>query len=376
MCAHRLVGMALIIVLLSAVGTLALKHRESSLGRDHSILVTWTSGGLPEGFAAAVSHLDSVSAASVVRGDLLGLVASWDAEGRPIDQPPDDMTVPLDALAIDPQAHAAVVDGGHSAAVRSLEQGDALLGKSSARLRGLGKGAVMELATGQRVTVAGVVPDDLVAHAELLLPAPAPGVRTQRFVRLLHAGERTEMERAIRGVGREAGDVEIRGPGEQSILRHGGSLWSQVAVKTRFGEFAYRPAGGRSIVQDEAWVEAHIRVARVPILGEVACHREMLPALEGAMTALVDAGLASLVNPADYAGCYAPRLISPEEALSRHAWGIAVDLNATTNAYGEPPMQDHRLVDTMARWGFRWGGTWRVPDGMHFEYLPSDRPGG
>jgi hypothetical protein len=38
--------------------------------------------------------------------------------------------------------------------------------------------------------------------------------------------------------------------------------------------------------------------------------------------------------------------------------------------------QDPQLVETMARWGFTWGGFWLVPDPMHFEYVrPPDAPG-
>jgi hypothetical protein len=54
--------------------------------------------------------------------------------------------------------------------------------------------------------------------------------------------------------------------------------------------------------------------------------------------------------------------------LSHHAWGIALDCNFAGNAYGEPPDQDPRLVRTMERWGFIWGGSFIVPDGNHFEY--------
>lgn len=368
---HRLVGIALIAVLLSAVGVLV-DQRLGGSDATRSVLVAWTPGGLPDGFAATVSRLEAVTAASVVRGNIVGLVASWDADGRPVDQPTPGMTIPLDALAVDPREHVTVV--GRAQPLAGLDQGEALLGESSARLRGLGPGASLELSTGQRVTVADVVPDDLVAHAEIVLPAPAPGVVRERFVRLVHTGSRADMEAAIRAVA--AGEaVAVHAPGEQRALRHGGGLPAQVTLKQRFGEFAYRPAGGRAVVQDDAWVDAHVEVARVPVLGEVACHRAILPALRGAMTELVDADLAWLVDPSDYAGCYAPRLIRPGAALSRHAWGVAVDLNATTNAYGEPPTMDLRVVEIMARWGFTWGGGWLVPDGMHFEYVTEPAEG-
>ncbi len=56
-------------------------------------------------------------------------------------------------------------------------------------------------------------------------------------------------------------------------------------------------------------------------------------------------------------------------AVSRHAWGLAIDLNAAANPYGERSTQDRRLVEVMERNGFAWGGRWATPDAMHFEYM-------
>lgn len=374
---HRLIGLVLGVVLLTGMAALAVERLDGSqpAAEDASVLVAWTAGGLPDGFGAAVAGLDGVVAASVVRGDVVDLAASWDRDGNPVDRPPAGMVIPLDALAVDPRKHAALSPAHERAVFAGLEPGEALLSESAARLRGLGEGATLELAGGERVRVADVVSDDVVAHAEVVLPAPTAAVPTERYVHVLYEGERDAVEAAISAVaGGEA--VAVRGPGDQAVLRSGGSLPSQVALKERFGEFAFRRGAGRGITQDDAWVDEHIRVARVPIIGEVACHRAVLPALRGAMAELSAAGLAALVDPGDYAGCYSPRLIRPGEGLSRHAWGIAVDLNATTNAFGQRPTMDPRVVDTMARWGFTWGGTWLAPDGMHFEYVDPPPEGG
>lgn len=369
MLVHRVLGGVLTVVLLAAIMALLVRLGPATVttGADAGVLVTWTSRGLPDGFGSAIAELDAVEAVSVVRGDTVSLVASWDGEGTRVDEPPPGMTIPLDALAVDPARHAGVLDSAGAAAVAALAPGEALLGESSARLRGLQPGAQLEFDSGRRVTVAGVVPDDVVAHAEVMMVAPTDEVPTERFVRLVHTGPREEVEAAIRAAGGDA-PVNVRGPGEQRVLRHGGSLLPQVTIKERFGEFAYRPAPGRLIDQADAWVDHHIQVTTVPILGEVACNREIIPPLRDAMAELADAGLAHLVDRSDYAGCYGPRVISPGQGLSRHAWGIAVDLNATTNAYGDHPTLDARVVEAMQRQGFSWGGTWRIPDGMHFEY--------
>jgi hypothetical protein len=86
------------------------------------------------------------------------------------------------------------------------------------------------------------------------------------------------------------------------------------------------------------------------------------------MAELEASGLGGLVDPSDYAGCHSARLMSPGGPVSRHAWGMAVDLNASTNPFGAPPAQDPRLVEVMERHGFTYGGRWPTPDAMHFEY--------
>ena len=63
----------------------------------------------------------------------------------------------------------------------------------------------------------------------------------------------------------------------------------------------------------------------------------------------------------------AVRQMTEQNSVSRHAWGIAVDINAQDNPYGAPSQQDPRLVEVMADHGFIWGGDWPTPDAMHFE---------
>jgi hypothetical protein len=59
--------------------------------------------------------------------------------------------------------------------------------------------------------------------------------------------------------------------------------------------------------------------------------------------------------------------------LSRHSWGAAIDINPSTNAFGATPTMDEDIVEIFRRNGFAWGGTWLVPDGMHFEYVAEPR---
>jgi hypothetical protein len=95
----------------------------------------------------------------------------------------------------------------------------------------------------------------------------------------------------------------------------------------------------------------------------------LFPQLRGVVHELIARGLRDTIH--SYSGCYSPRHTNriPSAGLSHHSWGIAVDLNVQQgNLFGQMPHQDPRLVDVFERWGFVWGGTFIVPDGMHFEY--------
>src|SRR4029453_18341565 len=102
--------------------------------------------------------------------------------------------------------------------------------------------------------------------------------------------------------------LRLRGPGETPFFRAGDAVLPQAMVKERFGEFAWRKGPADSFVQDPAWQAAHLATARGPILRRVRCNRALVPALAGAMGELRQRGLARLVDPAAYAGCWNPRL--------------------------------------------------------------------
>lgn len=153
----------------------------------------------------------------------------------------------------------------------------------------------------------------------------------------------------------------------------GKAFLTGAAAAGAFGSFTFTVNPDGSINPDRTWVRRNIVTRRVPVLGQVTCHRLMFPQLEGALGELERSGLAHLIDVADYrrrgGDCYQPRFVDsdPRRSLSRHAWGIAIDINKTANPEGRPSRQDPRLVTTFERWGFRWGGYWRPTDPMHFE---------
>jgi hypothetical protein len=146
----------------------------------------------------------------------------------------------------------------------------------------------------------------------------------------------------------------------------------QAIIKDTFGEFAIREIGGGDLELDRAWREANLVTEEMPLLGEVTCHVGMISALRSAMTELEQANLGFLVDT--FHGCWNPRFIGGARSISRHAWGVAVDINYQANVTGQTTTQDARLVETMERWGFTWGGNWLVPDAAHFEWVSPPLP--
>ena len=184
-----------------------------------STLLVWTSGGLTADLPAQVAALETVEALTTVFGDLVDLVATYDDAGRPVDMPAPGLRIPLDALATDTSSYPAFVDEPDRDAIAALGAGEALLGETSARLRRLGPGATVVLGNGTRLTVDGVVSDDAVGAAELIVAGsegPAVGVTTPRFLLVAYRGDRADDRAGDRGVATgEAGPVP--GPGRDTI---------------------------------------------------------------------------------------------------------------------------------------------------------------
>jgi hypothetical protein len=333
-------------------------------------LLVWTTGGLPDGFASGLAAVGALTSYTIVRGDDIELTRTWSASGAEIDAVAPGWFIPVDALAVDPSTYAAVVPDAGSVADALVVPDSAVLGTTSARVRRMHAGDRLEVG-GRLLTVTAVVDDDLVAAAELVVSietGAAIGVTTPRAALVRYEGDRSELVRALSDL-RAGRNIRFREGAETAYLRHGDAVLPQALIKDRFGEFAARYTQGTWLELDPQWVDAHIVDVTLPVLGATRCHVDLVPAIEHALAELADSGLTSLLDPADFGGCFAPRLIGPGLGVSRHAWGIAIDVNVAGNPLGGASTQDPRLVDVMRRWGLAWGGEWLRPDPMHFEYL-------
>ncbi len=320
----------------------------------------------PERAARRLRRHAAVAAATVL-GRGVALLRSGRSDGRVVERVRAGYAIPLDAIAVDPRGYAATVPVGARGAFAGLRRGAAVISRTEAGLRHSGPGGVLALAGGRRLRVAAVVDDAVLLDAEIAVAAGDPRVPALRTTvvaallapitprALVRVAERGAAARIVAG-----GPLPAAGPIGPA---------RPAPLKVRFGEPAVGlPYGSDWIRIDPAFVRRHIVTRAVPILGAVTCHRALFPHLRAALAELTHRGLARLVDRGDFAGCYAPRRIQPRGQLSLHAWGLAVDLNASSNPFRGRSRQDPRLVRAMERHGFTWGGRWPTrPDPMHFE---------
>lgn len=340
-------------------------------------VVAWGTGGLPEGTAQAVHESGAIASTTVVVGGSLGLVSSAAADGASVDQTAEGRAIPLDTLAYDPASYRPFVSDATADALSALGPDEALLGATSAELRRVGIGGTLAVDSGRTLTVKGEVPDAEVAGAEVLIsPGTAAdlGIAVPRFLLALPAGSLDDAADAVRSAGADGPGLQVRTSEQTDWLRHADAVAPQALIKRDFGEFAVGAASGREVTTDQAWVAANIVTETVPLLGEVRCHRRVIEPLRRALEAVESSGVEDAVNPGAFAGCFNARGISPGSALSRHSWGIALDLNVTGDPRGRDVSFASELVDAMRKEGFRSGADWLVPDPAHFEFYPDPTP--
>lgn len=99
-----------------------------------------------------------------------------------------------------------------------------------------------------------------------------------------------------------------------------------------------------------------------------ACHVEIATLMSEVFHEIFRRGLWGNIDTFD--GCYNARKIGSSGKWSTHAWGIAVDLNASTNRQGSTSNMSPEIVKVFEEAGFVWGGRFsgRSIDPMHFQF--------
>jgi hypothetical protein len=338
--------------------------------------LAWMPGGFPPNFRMNVGSLPGVQQSVVVAGDTIWLTKSLGAGGNVVDQPTPPYKIPIDAFAVDPPSYTPFMPAAYRSQVTAtLGSGKAVIGSTSAKIRKLGVGGILEFGDKQ-VTVGLVVPDEVIGWSEMMVSRTEGakiGVTDDRYLlaQMSNHPDDAAFLALIQPLVTPGIPVRVAAPGEVRYVRVSSGSAPPVVLKDVFGEFsAYPDPGNLELLHiDPNWINSHLKTEDVPLLGQETCNVAFFPALISAMRQLQSRGLASLVK--SNAGCYNPELLAAKMTAppAFHAYGAAIDINAPENPFGSPPSQDPRLVAVMKHWGFNWGGDFLVPDGMHFEYL-------
>jgi hypothetical protein len=307
--------------------------RAADLDAFRNELLVWAPGGFSEHEVDRVRDSTRVAAISAVRTGTLPAASGRRAGYR---------VVPVETMAVDTNAYTTAT-GRPGRKLATLLPKGAVLSKTGAKLRRVKSGGKLRLIGNRTVAVSGVVDDALLGGYEVALErAAARRYGIQRTAYLLVRprgpvdGLQTELRKLLKGRA-----VRFVTPGDRQYVRGGDGVLPLAQVKARFGEFAL-PSLHRGR-PDPAWTRANLVTRKLPLLGRVRCHR-------------------LVVGDLGKGGCWNPRLLRhpPGGKLSRHAWGIAVSMEVTG---------DERLIGTMARHGFVWGGGFARPDATHFEWV-------
>ncbi len=335
--------------------------------RDGRQFVIWAPGGVPARLEPILESVPSVEDVTAVVGGLRW-VERLQAGGGPPEKPrAGGYRIPIEVAFVDGAALARFVAPDDAAAVRSLRGHRGVWARTARDLRGWRMGIFFDH-EGNRWRTVGDISDGSAMGFEAVFAGPAPRGWGDRYL-LVDGGTERRLERAARRVFRDR-PFAVEPDDAVPFLRYAHSVVPQLLYKEAFGEFAARAGRGGTVAIDPAWRKRNIIEREVPLLGTVTCHRKLVPQLRRALGAIARAGLGGHIDTGDFGGCYGPRFIGrdPGGRLSTHAWGAAVDLNVTTNALGAEPTIDEAIVNIMVQHGFDWGGTWLIPDGMHFEW--------
>ena len=328
--------------------------RAADLDAFRNELLVWAPGGFSEAELGRVRDSTRVAAISAVR---TGTLAAVSGKRR-------YKVVPVEAMAVDTNAYTTAT-GRPGRKLATLLPKGAVMSKTGAKLRRVKSGGKLKLGGNRTLRVSGVVDDALLGGYELALErtlARRYGIRRAAYLLVRPRGPvgqlRTEIRKLLKGR-----SVRFVTPGDRPFVRGGDGVLPISQVKARFGEFAL-PSLHKGW-PDPAWTRANLVTKRVPLLGRVRCHRLVIGDLSKAMADLERQRLGGLVDVGDFrreGGCWSPRLLRDARGgkLSRHAWGIAVNLKVNA---------DERLLRTMAQHGFVWGGDFARRDTTHFEWV-------
>lgn len=110
-------------------------------------------------------------------------------------------------------------------------------------------------------------------------------------------------------------------------------------------------------------VPTELHIPTMPV--RMYVNKDMINPLSKAFKNIIERDLQCEVHT--YDGCFNIRTKRGLTSMSLHSWALAIDINAFENPLGHVPKMSKELVSCFVDAGFDWGGTWKRPDGMHFQ---------
>jgi hypothetical protein len=306
--------------------------------------------------------------------------------GKTVHAPPSGYLVPTTYVAVPDRAFGRIFGTDLPPLVDSSS---VVLNELTASITGarVGDTIVMQAANGSAVPlrIAAIRPYAQLGGSELVFTydvAVRLGATYDTRV-VIHDFDRAKLDQAIAAEGLEARrDTRVSRSWDPA---NPDDTLSTARTKAVLGEPWYRFNGDGSVAMHPDWLAANLTPGRellnatIPI--RARCHVRVVADLRAALAEVAAAGLAGAIdvgNANTYGGCYGgarfSRLSDSQIGfLSRHSYGQALDTNTTSNCQGCVPRMNCDVVRIFRRHGFAWGGNFRRPDGMHFEWVGERR---
>lgn len=275
---------------------------------------------------------------------------------------------------------------GGEAMADIVARGQVLMGETAAKVRRAEVGDVLILRDRKfwmhPFTIGAIVADEFVNSGDLFMSSSAAASLGEMPVSQIAVTDIVSPASVLAGLKKKGITIGTEYRLRTSWDRKSpDSTLGTATAKKLLGEFSYRPTVGSSILVAGSWTSSNIawkmRYADIKLGNN--CHRLVVDAIQGALTEIKNAGLSRFVdtrNSNRYGGCFVGRynrLAGNFGAPSRHAWGMAIDINTDTNPQGGVPQMNCAVVRIFRKWGFAWGGNFWPSDGMHFEYVGERR---
>jgi hypothetical protein len=348
--------------------------------------------------AALAAARAAGAAASIGRGFTIGLTAV--RRGATVVQvstgPGWAFPMSVTALPID------VIGATMGRAVSGpIGAGGIVMGETSASIRGAQAGDTVDLVaangTIRTFTIGRVAPDAEVGGTELVMSLPqADLLGAVHTTRVLVYGlpSRSALDGALAAY-KLTTNSSVRIRRSWDAFDPDGTL-GMAQTKSLLGEFDYYYAGISTngwTAMNAAWVAAHLppEAETFPTGIRARCHDMIRADLTAALQEIVDTlpGLVNnpsiqsdidVANTNSYGGCGIglarfARITQNLGSISRHSWAQPIDISTAANGQGTTPKMDCRIVRIFRAHNFAWGGNFLTPDGMHFEWVGTQRDG-